>query len=123
MRKFIINNFAGIYVGHIFGKRFTALKATRIIYPYILVWGICKTFQQLQWGITFFVWWDILFTIPLLFMIWFSFSWFGLSYFELYPLKYEEMDETNSTEQQRESALEEKEFKEKYNEFKNIKLK
>jgi hypothetical protein len=38
-------------------------------------------------------WWDWIPTSLFLVLIWIGFSWFGLGYFQLWPVKWEELDD------------------------------
>lgn len=42
---FLFNNYCGIYSFKLFGKYWTAVKASRIMFPFMLLWGITKLFQ------------------------------------------------------------------------------
>jgi len=42
---FLYNNFCGIRTVKLFGKTYTATKASKIIYPFCVLWGVTKLFQ------------------------------------------------------------------------------
>ncbi len=39
---FLFNNYCGIYSFKLFGKYWTAVKASRIMFPFMLLWGYNK---------------------------------------------------------------------------------
>ena len=43
--KFLFNNYCGTYQATIFGKKYSAVKASRILFPFMILWGITKLFQ------------------------------------------------------------------------------
>jgi hypothetical protein len=42
---FLYNNYCGIRTVKLFGKKYTAVKASKILFPFFLLWGITKLFQ------------------------------------------------------------------------------
>lgn len=42
---FLYNNYVGVYSFKLFGKYWTAVKASRIMFPFMVLWGITKLFQ------------------------------------------------------------------------------
>lgn len=42
---FLYNNYVGVYSVKLFGKTWTAVKASRIMFPFMVLWGITKLFQ------------------------------------------------------------------------------
>lgn len=41
----MFNNYVGVYSVKLFGKTWTAVKASRIMFPFMVLWGITKLFQ------------------------------------------------------------------------------
>ena len=85
IRLFIVHQFALGYEIRIFGKRFRSLRASRIIAPLFLLSGIVlatdKNPDVLQW-----------YDIVLLSLTGLS-LFFGFVYFQIWPAKYEELDD------------------------------
>lgn len=55
---FLYRNYCGTRQVKIFGKMYTATKASRIFYPFMVVWGLTHTFQvesHLHWGDAIFI--------------------------------------------------------------------
>lgn len=44
--KFLYNNYCGIRTINLFGKKYTATKASGILFPFMILWGITKLFQE-----------------------------------------------------------------------------
>ena len=91
LRKFIVKNYAGYYRMKIFKKWATALKCTRIMFPYFLIMGgiFCiPPTESIQW-------YEIILLIGFAFQTWLTFDWFGLGYFKLFPVNFNELDEFN----------------------------
>jgi hypothetical protein len=42
---FLFNNYCGTYNIKLFGKQYSATKASRIMFPFMVLWGITKLFQ------------------------------------------------------------------------------
>lgn len=42
---FLFNNYCGIYSFKFLGKYWTAVKASRIMFPFMVIWGITKIYQ------------------------------------------------------------------------------
>ena len=42
---FLYNNYVGVYSFKLFGKYWTAVRASRIMFPFFVIWGITKLFQ------------------------------------------------------------------------------
>jgi len=42
---FLYNNYVGVYSFKLFGKYWTAVRASRIMFPFMVIWGITKLFQ------------------------------------------------------------------------------
>jgi len=42
---FLYNNYVGVYSFKLFGKYWTAVRASRIMFPFMVIWGITKIFQ------------------------------------------------------------------------------
>lgn len=80
MRKFLVKHFVLDYWFTIFGKRFNAVRASRIIFPLMVLTGYVHTFHEspLSWalvGLTF---------VSL---------YFGFVHFRFWPAKWDELDE------------------------------
>jgi hypothetical protein len=43
---FLYNNYVGVYSFKLFGKYWTAVRASRIMFPFFVIWGITKLFQM-----------------------------------------------------------------------------
>lgn len=43
--KFLFSNYCGVYSFKFLGKYWTAVKASRIMFPFMILWGITKLFQ------------------------------------------------------------------------------
>ncbi len=90
MRNWLIRNFVlGTWV-KAFGKTFHTLRAPRVLFPLIVVIGLIigtdPAYPAIQW-------WDIVLLVILAVMMDFGFSFFPFSYFNLKPVKYDELDE------------------------------
>jgi hypothetical protein len=86
IRKFIVREFAlGVFV-KIFGIKIRMLRAPRIIFPTFISLMICEANYLPYYVVTFFL---------ILFMLeaWIGFSWFGVGYFDIWPVKWDELDE------------------------------
>lgn len=42
---FLYNNYVGVYSVKFFGKYWTAVRASRIMFPFMVLWGITKLLQ------------------------------------------------------------------------------
>lgn len=42
---FLYNNYVGVYSFKLFGKYWTAVKASRIMFPFMVLWGVTKLYQ------------------------------------------------------------------------------
>lgn len=42
---FLFENYVGVYSFKLFGKYWTAVRASRIMFPFMVIWGITKLFQ------------------------------------------------------------------------------
>lgn len=42
---FLYHNYVGVYSFKLFGKYWTAVRASRIMFPFMVIWGITKLFQ------------------------------------------------------------------------------
>ena len=85
MRKWLVKNFVLDYMVSIFGKKYNAPRASRIIYPVFVITGIANVFNDNWPTPTLFVWFMYLLTATSLF--------FGFVYFRFFPVKWEELDE------------------------------
>lgn len=43
--RFLYDNYVGVYSFRFLGKYWTAVKASRIMFPFMVIWGITKLFQ------------------------------------------------------------------------------
>jgi hypothetical protein len=84
MRKFLVKHFALDYTTKIFGRHYNAPRASRIIFPLMVISGWFSTTNP-DWPNP----------TPL---VWFLYSllatslFFGFIYFRFYPAKWEELD-------------------------------
>jgi hypothetical protein len=85
MRKWLVKNFVLDYMVSIFGKKYNAPRASRIIYPVFVITGIANVFNDNWPTPTLFVWFMYLLTATSLF--------FGFVYFRFFPVKWGELDE------------------------------
>lgn len=90
MRKFIVKHFALNYTTKIFGIQLTALRCTRIMFPYFFIMGLVISLDP---DYPKFQWWDILLVIGWVILMWLSQLIPKVSYFDLYPLKWHELDD------------------------------
>ena len=85
MRKFIVKHFALNYSTKLFGTTFTALRASRIIFPVFCLAGfltaINPNWPELTWYTT------------LAYLLVGIVVYFGFIYFRFYPVKWNELDE------------------------------
>ena len=66
---FLYKNYVGTITFKI-GKYYASqVKAARIMFPFMLLWGILKSIQYLMFGLTFIQWWDFIFISLLLIQI------------------------------------------------------
>jgi hypothetical protein len=85
LRKFIVKNFVLFYQFQLFGKTITSLRAPRIIAPSIFIGLFILSFTtQFYLHLIIFIYLGLL--------IWIGFSWGGLGYFKLFPVKWHELD-------------------------------
>lgn len=80
MRKFIIRQFALNYTFKLFNRYWTALRASRIIFPLFVISGLLITY--VGWNAI-----TIFFSILTLISL-----FFGFIYFDFFPIKEEEYD-------------------------------
>lgn len=90
IRKWIVRNFAlGTWV-KIGGVKFHTLRAPRVIVPIFVITGLTivtdPNYPAIQW-------FDIVLLSILTISFWIGFNFFKISYFSLWPVKYEEMDD------------------------------
>lgn len=74
----------------LFGKTFHTLRAPRVLFPLFVVVGVIITTDPLY---PKFQWWDWISMLILSLGIWFGFTFFSWSYFKLFPVKYQELDD------------------------------
>lgn len=89
LRKLIVRQFALSCIFKIGDKYFTMLRAPRIIFPTMLLF---ITFELLFKIDSTIQWWEYIFFILMLIEFWIGFDWFGIGYFSLWPIKFEELD-------------------------------
>ena len=90
IRKFLVKNFVLDYRGNIFGWKFGAVRASRIIYPLIVITGYISVTNP-DWPTpTPLIW--VLYGLCL-FSIWCGFPLFGAGYFSIWPPVWEELDD------------------------------
>lgn len=90
IRKWIVRNFAlGTWV-KIGNVKFHTLRAPRVIVPIFVVTGLViitdPNYPAIQW-------FDIVLLGILTVALWFGFNLFKISYFSLWPVAYEELDD------------------------------
>lgn len=85
MRKFLVKNFVLDYFFHLFGKRYNAVRASRIIVPLFLLTGLTIIFFSPDWPTPSILLW-VLYFLDILALF------FGFVYFKIKPAKWEELD-------------------------------
>lgn len=82
MRQWLVKNFVGIYRMKIFGKYTSAVRASRIIAPIMILFGILLIIldRNLFSVVTTILGCSVLF-------------WFGFFHFEFFPVKWDELDD------------------------------
>jgi len=90
IRKFLVKNFVLDYYGNWFGWKFNAPRASRIIYPLVVISGYFAVTNTDYPNPSFFLW--ILYGLLAL-SLWFGFPWFGAGYFSIWKPKWEELDD------------------------------
>jgi len=85
IRKFIVKQFALGCTFKLFGKQIRMLRCSRIMFPYFILW----IFSQHYVPEYIFC----LLTALWVFQLWIGFNWFGFGYFEIWPVKFEELDD------------------------------
>lgn len=69
-------------------KTGSALRASRICWPgYSIAFIIIAATMPFSWA-----WYHVLLVVWMGLLAWFSFSWFGTGYFEIFKVKYSELD-------------------------------
>lgn len=86
MRKFLVKHFVLDYWFILFGRRFSAPRASRIIYPLMLLTGSLVAVNPNYPKPDFCLWLLYLTTATALF--------FGFIYFRIKPAKWDELDES-----------------------------
>lgn len=89
IRKFIVRQFALAYTVKLFGKYWSAPRASRITYPIFVLTGFVHVTNP-DWPTpTLLGWFLLLLTATCLYI---GFPWFGYGYFAKWPVKWEELD-------------------------------
>jgi len=86
MRKLIVKNFALDYFGNLFGWKFNAPRASRIIFPLFVITGILIAFFTPNWPTPTFI-------LSILYLLDVIALFFGFVYFRINPIKWDELDE------------------------------
>lgn len=90
MREFLVKQFVLATYVKLFGKTFTFLRASRILFPMFTIIGMIivtdPAYPALQW-------WDFLLLTVLTAAVWVGFGFWNWGYFRLFPFKYEELDD------------------------------
>ena len=84
IREFLVRNFVLDYTVNLFGKMYNAPRASRIIYPLMVITGWFAVTNPNYPTPTFFVW--------ILYGLLVAALFFGFVYFRFYPVKWEELD-------------------------------
>jgi hypothetical protein len=84
MRKFLVKNFVLDYQINLFGTKYNAPRASRIIYPLFLITGLANGLNNNFPTPTPFIWFMYFVTALALF--------FGFVYFRYFPAKFSELD-------------------------------
>lgn len=85
MRKLLVKHFVLDYMGNIFGWKFNAPRASRIIYPLMVIAGYFSVTNPNWPTPTHLVW--------MLYILLALALFFGFIYFRIWPAKWEELDE------------------------------
>lgn len=85
MRKLLVKHFVLDYMCNLFGWRFNAPRASRIIMPLMIITGWFSVTNPNWPTPTLFVW--------ILYVLLFLSLFFGFIYFRIYPAKWEELDD------------------------------
>ncbi len=90
IRKWLVHNFLLETWTKLFGKTLHFLRAGRVLFPLTAIVGMIITtdpnYPILQW-------WDFVLLFIWFFGMYFGFSFFKWSYFNLYPVKVSELDD------------------------------
>lgn len=84
MRKFIVRNFALGYYVKMFGKVWGAPRASRIIFPLMVITGVLNLYNESYPTPNLYVTVSLVLTALALF--------FGFFYFRWFPVRYSELD-------------------------------
>jgi hypothetical protein len=84
MREFLVRNFVLDYTVNLFGKMYNAPRASRIIYPLMVITGWFAVTNPDYPTPTLFIW--------VLYALLATALFFGFIYFRIYPAKWEELD-------------------------------
>ena len=105
MRHFLVKNFWGVHTYNIFGVHLSGLRATRFGMPIFLIFMASVILQQefnYPWA-----------QVPALIFLglfvlycWITFPWVGLGYFELWPVKFSEMDAEQAADDEHNKEIE-----------------
>jgi hypothetical protein len=90
MRKWIVKNFVFGTWAKIGNVKFHILRMHRVIIPLLTVTGLTMLTDL---NYLTFQWFDIVLLTILLTSLWIGYNLFKISYFSLWPFKYEEMDD------------------------------
>lgn len=90
IRKFLVRNYVLDYKGNFFGWKYNAPRASKILYPQMVITGYIVV-TNINWPTPTLLIWILYGLLALSF--WFGFPWFGLGYFSLFPPKWEELDD------------------------------
>jgi len=90
IRKFLVQQFVLATYIKLFGKTFTFLRASRILFPMFAFIGMIivtyPSYPLLQW-------WDFALLGILLIAVWIGFGFWNWGYFRLFPFEYDELDD------------------------------
>ena len=84
IRQFLVRNFVLDYTVNLFGKMYNAPRASRIIYPLMVITGYISGTNP-DWPTPTLLIWALYLLVALA-------LFFGFVYFRFYPVKWEELD-------------------------------
>ena len=85
IRKFLVKHFVLDYTFMLFGRHYDAPRASRIIYPLMVITGYISVTNP-DWPTPTVLIWALYFLLALA-------LFFGFVYFRYYPVKWEELDD------------------------------